>query len=198
MAWEHDDVTTAAVVLAAGEGARFAETVPGPSKLVVPIDGVPMVRRCVDAAMAAGLDETVVVVGAHAAAVRAVLPPAVTVVENAAWPDGIATSLAVAIDHAAARGHDAVVVGLGDQPGVPSSAWRAVAGATATPVAVATYDGRRRNPVRLAAAMWPDLPRTGDEGARRLLRLRPDLVTPVACEGDPHDVDTGEDLGRWS
>ena len=191
-------MTTAAVVLAAGAGTRFG----GPAhKLLADLHGRPLVRWAVDAAVdasaGAALDEVVVVTGAHADEVATVLPAGVTVVRNEGWEQGLATSLGVAVAAAAAAGHEAVVVGLGDQPFVGADAWRRVA-AGRGPIVVASYGSRRRNPVRLEASVWADLPRDGDEGARALIRLRPDLVTPVACEGDPYDVDTPEDLLRWS
>ncbi len=183
-------MTTLAVVLAAGEGRRF-----GGGKLRAELRGRPLVSWSVEAALAAGLDETAVVTGDDDLA--DLLPPAVTRLPNPDWASGQAGSLQVAVAHAGAVGHDALVVGLADTPFVPTEAWQAVA-ATEGPIVTAEFDGERRPPVRFARDVWPLLPTEGDEGARPLLRQRPDLVTAVPCAGVPVDVDTQGDLERWS
>ena len=97
----------------------------------------------------------------------------------------------------ATRGHKAIVVGLGDQPGVGTVAWEAVRASEAD-LAAADFGGGHRPPVRLAAAMWASLPMSGDEGARSLWRERPEMVESIPCDGDSADVDTLEDLQRWT
>jgi molybdenum cofactor cytidylyltransferase len=184
-------VTVAAVLLAAGGGTRFS----GPThKLLALLQGRPVYEWAVEHAVAAGLDEVVVVTGPAPLA----LPASVTGLENPAWAEGQMTSVQAAVAHARAAGHEAVVMGLADQPFIGPATWQAVARCAAAPICVATYGGQRANPVKLGATVWDLLPTGGDEGARVLLRSRPDLVAEVACDGDPADIDTVEDLTRWN
>lgn len=181
-------MTTAGVLLAAGGGRRF----PGPGhKLLAPFRGRPLVAASLGALRDAGFDEVAVVVGAID--LRHVIPPDAVVLENPRWKEGIATSLRVATAWGAARRHDVLVVGLGDMPGVPTAAWRAVGAATA-PVAVACFAGHATPPVRLGAEVWDLLPTTGDIGARALWQRAG--AERVVCDGDPSDVDTPIDLAR--
>lgn len=190
-------MTMVGVVLAAGGGTRFAGSgATGPKQRAL-VQGEPLLSHALRAALDAGLDEVAVVQGAEP--LDDLVPPGIDVLPNPRWAEGMATSLQVAVAHARRGRHDAVVVGLADQPGVLASAWRAVAAAPEQPpIAVATYAGRRGNPVRISESAWPLLPTEGDEGARSLMRRRPSLVREVPCDGEPGDVDTMEDLDRWS
>ena len=187
-------MTNAAIVLAGGGASRFI----GDHKLLTPFRGRPLAAWAIDAALGSGVDEVIVVTGAvDLADLAGLAGDTARVVRNPRWDEGQATSLAAGIDAAVAVGHDAVVVGLADQPLIPTEAWRRVVQCTVSPIVVATYDGMRRNPVRFDHSVWSLLPREGDEGARGLLKSRPDLVTEVACPGDPVDIDTQEDLAEY-
>jgi CTP:molybdopterin cytidylyltransferase MocA len=180
------EVRVAAVVLAAGEGTRFS----GGPKLLAMFRGRPLLAWAIEPVIEAGLPLVVVQGEVDLAGTLSELGPEITVLENPRAHDGQATSLRVGVAWCDSAGFDAVVVGLGDQPLVPASAWRTVAASTEAPIVSASFAGRRRPPVRLAREVWPLLPAAGDEGARALMRERPDLVATVVCDGDPLDVDT--------
>ncbi|MGA3354241.1 MAG: nucleotidyltransferase family protein [Acidimicrobiales bacterium] len=192
-------MSVAAVILAAGAGTRFnrehPESSPG-AKLLAKARGKPLIEWAIAPAVEAELDELVVVCGA--ADLSGVVPESATLLRNDDWALGQATSLRVAIDWCARQGHLSAVVGLGDLPGLTAEAWRTVASARGGPIVFATYHGCRGHPVRLDAEIWSLLPISGEEGARSLARRRPELVTEVACEGTTADIDTQEDLRRWS
>src|SRR5438105_15251739 len=110
-------MSVAAVILAAGGSTRFR----GGHKLTTPFRGRPLITWAVESAIASALDEVLVVAGSESLP----LPAGVRVVVNPSWLSGQATSLQAALG--ACRRHDAVVVGLGDQPRVLPETWRAVA-----------------------------------------------------------------------
>jgi CTP:molybdopterin cytidylyltransferase MocA len=185
---------TVAVVLAAGMGSRFDAPT---HKLDAVIDGRSLLRRAVDAALASKIGPVVLVVGDESDHTpRTPVPDEVVTVVNPLWRAGSATSLQAGLGKAAEVGAERAVIALADQPFITPEAWRDVAAADA-PVAVATYDGVRGHPVALAADVWRLLPTDGDQGARALMRLQPDLVREIPCRGSAADIDTLEDLHRW-
>jgi molybdenum cofactor cytidylyltransferase/nicotine blue oxidoreductase len=193
------EVSVAAVILAAGAGTRFnrddPDAVPG-AKLLARARGKPLIEWAIAPAVEAELDELVVVSGA--VDLSGVVPQGATLLRNDDWSLGQATSLRVALDWCARQGHLSAVIGLGDLPGLSAEAWRTIAAARGGPMVFATYYAKRGHPVRLDAEIWSLLPISGDEGARSLASRRPELVTEVACEGTTADIDTQEDLRRWS
>jgi CTP:molybdopterin cytidylyltransferase MocA len=181
----------AGLLLAAGAGRRM-----GRPKALVELDGEPLVRRGVRLLAQAGCGPVVVVVGARADEVRPLCEGA-QVVEAADWSTGMAASLHAGL---AALDADACVVALVDQPLVTPAAVERLRAAhrDGAVAAVATYDGRPRNPVLLDRSVWDEVAQAadGDEGARSWLRAHPDRVVHVDCSdaGVPTDVDTPQDL----
>lgn len=187
-------MTVAGLVLAAGGGRRM-----GGPKALVRLGGELLVARVHRTLEEGGCAPVVVVLGAGATEVQAVAPLAgAEVVVHGGWEAGLGSSLVAGL--AALRDRPeitAAVVALADQPWVkPASVarLRAAHDRDGASVAVATYDGRRRNPVLLARQHWADVTGTGDVGARDLARSAE--AVEVAVEGDPTDLDTPEDLAR--
>jgi nicotine blue oxidoreductase len=150
----------------------------------------------------APVDEIIVVVGSDAQRLREVCESyGARTVANEEWERGQSTSVLAGLRACDVESLAAVVL-LGDQPFIGAEAVERLVTAFAegAKVAVATYGGKRRNPVLFAREVWPVLQAelVGDEGARSVLRRHPELVVGVPCEGvgDPSDIDTREDLRR--
>lgn len=183
--------TTLCVILAAGGGTRFR----GPDhKLNALLDDRSVASHAIDAAITSGVGDVIIITGDAPLDLDPQTPA--TTVRNPDWASGQASSLQTAIRIGRERGADALVVGLADQPFITPTTWRNVAAST-SPIAVATYGGHRRNPVRLHRSVWDLLPVTGDSGARDLIRLQAALVQEIPSPGSAADIDTKEDLQQW-
>ena len=175
-------MTTAGLVLAAGEGKRFG----GPKAPYVH-DGERLVDRAVSVLANAGCNPVFVVLGAWLGEV-----PGATVLENKDWPTGMGSSLQVGLSHLNAKpGIDEVVVSLVDLPGLTSDAVTRIV-ETPGDIVVAAYDSKRGHPVKFASSTWPELIQSaiGDQGARSYIAEHPDQIVLV----EVGDVATGEDM----
>jgi molybdenum cofactor cytidylyltransferase len=181
------------VLLAAGGARRFKS-----QKLVAPYRGQPLVRHAASALRAA-TEEMIVVVGHHGEAVRQALAGLdVRCVENAAWALGLSTSIRCGVE-AVRNECDAVVIGVGDQPGVDADDVRRVIDRwheSGRPIVSARFRGQRGHPVLFARSVFPELlGLEGDAGARLLIERSAERVSYVDLDREmPPDVDTVEQL----
>lgn len=183
----------AALVLAAGQSRRMGAR----NKLLANVDGVPMVARAVDAAMA-GVNAGVYVVTGHEhqQVAGALAGRDVHVVHNPRYADGLSTSLARGL---AALGPevDGALVCLGDMPRVTTAHIEKLVEAfdplEGRAICVPLWDGKRGHPVLWARRFFSEMADIkGDVGARHLLGEYAELVSeiPVADDGVLLDVDS--------
>lgn len=195
--------TATAILLSAGGGSRFSGK---NHKLMTPICGQSTFAWSLQHLLEAEFRQIIIVTGAIDLSTqiasantdpRALAPAraSIHVVDNPNWQIGMASSLQCGLSEAQRLGADAVVIGLADQPTIFASSWQRVANSQ-SPLAVATYDGVRGNPVRVHAELWQLLPVDGDDGARILFNSHKDLLEEVACDGSSHDLDTTDDIEK--
>jgi CTP:molybdopterin cytidylyltransferase MocA len=186
----------ASIVLAAGASSRM-----GRPKMLLPDGGRTLLAAAVAPHLEAGIGRVVVVLGKDAAEVarRAGLPgdPRLEVVLNRRWRDGMSSSLRRGLLRCS--GADAVLIALGDQPGVTADRIARIAAAwgPGVPLVVPrTSPSRAGHPVLFARCLWEDLRALrGDVGAREVVRRN--LARAVRVDVPPlADVDDEADYRR--
>jgi molybdenum cofactor cytidylyltransferase len=187
-----------AVLLAAGRSSRMGER----NKLLVPIDGRPLVRHAAEALLASQVERTVVVTGHMAEAVEAALADLpLDFARNPSFTTGMSSSLRAGLD-ALPPDLDGVLVALGDMPRVSARLIDRMIAAFSPQegraIVVPTAARKRGNPVLFASAFIEPIRRLqGDVGARAIVAQHEDVVVEIESGDDAPliDVDTPEALG---
>ncbi len=184
-----------AIILAAGASNRMGE----PKQLLL-LDGRPLIVRAAEAALASSAWPVVVVLGAHAEKIRPALARLpVLVVENSAWPEGMASSIRVGIAtlQQFSRTLDGALLALCDQPAFSADIIDQLIAAQRTTdrsIVAARYAGRNGAPALFLKEHFLALTAlTGEQGARELLNDLPDRVASVELPALAHDLDTPAD-----
>lgn len=188
----------AGVVLAAGGSSRM-----GRNKLLLEVGGEPLVRRAVRAALAAGLDPVIVVLGHQAEAAEAALAGlGCRTVRNPGWEAGMTSSLRAGVAALPEETPAAVMV-LADMPHVTAgmlaelAAAHAAAGASGQPpLVLSDYDGVLAPPTLFDRALFGEILALPDDRCPRSLVKRHRaaaavLRRPAAALAD---LDRPEDL----
>ncbi len=173
----------AALVLAAGHSSRMGQE----NKLLIRIDGQPMIARVAGQIAAAGLDPCIVVTGHEADAVRAALAETnITLAHNSDYAQGLSGSLRTGLQ-ALPKNVDGVLVCLGDMPDVRAAHLQKLIAAfdpvEGRAICVPTFQGKRGNPVLFGAQFFVEMMMVaGDTGAKHLIGEHGDLVCEVAMD----------------
>jgi molybdenum cofactor cytidylyltransferase len=189
---------TWAVVPGAGHSRRMGA---GVQKLLLPLGGTTVIGRVADALLGSDVAGAIVVTGTDGRVAEALSGKRVTVVTN---PDTDADMLSSVRCGLRALPHDcdAILVALGDQPGLTPQLVNAVLRAfraCGRGILVPTHRGRRGHPIVFSARYRQEVLTGYDgEGLRGLLRAHPDDVSemPAGTATVLHDVDRPEDYAR--
>lgn len=189
----------AALILAAGRSTRYG----GSNKLLAELDGIAIVRRVAQAALASRARPVVVVTGHQQERVAEALKGLdVRLVHNRNYAKGLSTSLKTGIGALPAQ-VDGAVVCLGDMPRIEANHIDRLIAAFAPKegrlIALPLHNGKRGNPVLFGSALFAEMMEAeGDTGARHIIGSHADEVAEVDLGTDAifADVDTPEALER--
>jgi len=182
-----------AIVLAAGASRRM-----GTNKLLLDVEGEPMVRRTVRRALDAGCSPVVVVTGHEHERVQAALASLDVVFVQSPDPTGPTSESLHAGLRAMSANCEAAVVMLADMVQVSASMVRALiasAAETPAPLVVSQYGTVNAPPLLFRRSLWPELLAwTGEGCGKQVVNAhRAEAVMLEWPEAALQDVDTPAD-----
>jgi molybdenum cofactor cytidylyltransferase len=187
------------IVLAAGKSTRM----PGRNKLLVEIDGKPMVRRVVEHALNAKVDEVVVVLGWEADKIRETLAdlPCRFVV-NADYPEGQSSSVRAGLREVEERA-EAVLILPGDVAMIDTRSINIVIDEynnSRNLIVVASFSGKPGHPILFSKELFKEIAQISEEkfGLKAVVAVHETDVRMVETGSEYvlRDVDTPNDLTR--
>lgn len=176
----------AGVILAAGQSRRMGAA----NKLLSKLKGKSFIQLIVENAIAAGLDDIIVVTGFEADRIQAELSGFdVTFAHNQQFAEGLSSSLKTGIEALDPK-IDAALILLSDMPFITAEIIKTVATSYSSRhderILVPHFKGRRGNPVLWSRRYFQELVSlSGDQGARALLQAYPEAI---------FEIDLGEEI----
>ncbi|MGC1782027.1 MAG: nucleotidyltransferase family protein [Acidobacteriaceae bacterium] len=197
-----DSARVPAVILAAGGSMRLGQ----PKQLLRlrQLDKETLLDRAVTLAAEAGADPIFVVLGANADEIeRGCLLEHCTVLRNADWAEGMASSLRLGISAIAEQFPNAsgALLMVCDQPALSREHLRRLLdmhGSEPESVAASRYAGRPGVPAIVPRALFPRLlTLTGDRGARAIFDHAGLRINETEFPGGEWDIDSPKDIERF-
>ena len=183
------------IILAAGMSTRF-----GRNKLLEPIDGKPLIRGVVEAAVRAGT-ETVVVVGYEKEKIiEALRGLKLEIVFNPDFKEGMSTSVKAGVRNVINRAK-AVMILPGDVAFIKPEQIRLVLEAylsSKKPIVIPSYKGRGGHPILFDSSLFNDIMSISERGRglKEVVKKHADKISYIEA-GTARilvDIDTQEDL----
>lgn len=189
-------MTLGAIILAAGESSRNS----GGNKLLMPLEGLPIIERVYKTALSVKFEPIVIVTGFEADDIRSAMAGSgASLKYNKNWAGGMASSLALgARDLPENIGGFAVLLGdmpLISQPILATLMAHFIA-LKCDSIVYPVYEGEQGHPVFFPAGLLNEFRKLkGDAGAKTLLKKHADQCHEVDLETDAViiDCDTADD-----